>query len=103
MTHWSLGRRTTRPRRSNAYPHSKTTPRECDAFVVRRGFDGTATLDIPGSVEKRSILFVQGKPTASNAIAQEMQLTFERKGDVTIVTLGESESYEVPDALITGG
>ena len=30
-------------------------------------------------------------------------LTFERKGDVTIVTLGESERYEVPDALITGG
>ena len=76
--------------------------RECDAFVIRRGFDGTATLDIPGSVEKRSILFVQGKPTASNAMARDA-LTFERKGDVTIVTLGEAERYEVPDALITGG
>ena len=30
-------------------------------------------------------------------------LTSERKGDVTIVKLGESERYEIPDALITGG
>lgn len=83
-------------------PAFENTPRECDAFVVRRGFDGTATVDIPGSVEKRSILFVQGKPTASNAMARDA-LTFERKGDVTIVKLGDSERYEVPDALITGG
>ena len=83
-------------------PAFENTPRECDAFVVRRGFDGTATLDIPGSVGKRSILFVQGKPTASNAMTRDA-LTFERKGDVTVVTLGESERYEVPDALITGG
>jgi hypothetical protein len=83
-------------------PAFATTPRECDAFVIRRGFDGTATLDIPGSVEKRSILFVQGKPTASNAMARDA-LTFERKGDVTIVKLGESERYEIPDALIAGG
>ena len=83
-------------------PAFETAPRECDAFVIRRGFDGTATLDIPGSVEKRSILFVQGKPTASNAMARDA-LTFERKGDVTIVKLGESERYEIPDALIAGG
>ena len=83
-------------------PAFETALRECDAFVIRRGFDGTATLDIPGSVEKRSILFVQGKPAASNAMARDA-LTFERKGDVTIVKLGESERYEVPDVLITGG
>ncbi|MCX7053564.1 MAG: hypothetical protein NTU56_05055, partial [Proteobacteria bacterium] len=47
-------------------PAFETTPRECDAFVIRRGFDGTATIDIPGSAGKRSILFVKGKPTASN-------------------------------------
>ena len=83
-------------------PAFETTPRECDAFVVRRGFDGTATIDIPGSAEKRSILFVKGKPTASNAQANDA-LTTERKGDVTIVKLGESERYEIPDALVTGG
>ena len=30
-------------------------------------------------------------------------LTSERKGDVTIVKLGASERYEIPDALVTGG
>jgi hypothetical protein len=83
-------------------PAFETAPRECDAFVTRRGIDGTATLDIPGSVEKRSILFVQGIPAASNARSIDT-LTTERSGDVTIVRLGESERYEIPDALITGG
>jgi hypothetical protein len=83
-------------------PAFETTPRECDAFVIRRGFDGTATIDIPGSAGKRSILFVKGKPTASNAQAMDV-LTSERKGDVTIVKLGTSERYEIPDALVTGG
>jgi hypothetical protein len=83
-------------------PAFETTLRECDAFVIRRGFDGTATVDIPGSVEKRSILFVQGKPMASNARSMDT-LTSARRGDVTIVKLGESERYEIPDALIMGG
>ena len=83
-------------------PAFETTPRECDAFVIRRGFDGTATIDIPGSGGKRSILFVKGKPTASNAQAMDA-LTSERKGDVTVVKLGTSERYEIPDALVTGG
>ncbi len=83
-------------------PAFETTPRECDAFVIRRGFDGTATIDIPGSAVKRSILFVKGKPVASNAQAIDT-LTSERKGDVTIVKLGASERYEIPDALVTGG
>ena len=83
-------------------PAFEATPRECEAFVVRRGFDGTATIDIPGNAGKRSILFVKGKPTASNAQAMDA-LTSERKGDVTIVRLGTSERYEIPDALVTGG
>ena len=83
-------------------PAYETTPRDCDAFVTRRGFDGTATIDIPGSAGKRSILFVKGKPTASNAQAMDT-LASERKGDVTIVKLGTSERYEIPDALVTGG
>jgi hypothetical protein len=83
-------------------PAFETAPRECDAFVIRRGFDGTATIDIPGSADKRSILFIKGKPTASNAQAVDA-LTSERKGDVTIVKLGTSERYEIPDVLVTGG
>jgi hypothetical protein len=83
-------------------PAFETTPRDCDAFVIRRSFDGTATIDIPGTAEKRSLLFVKGKPVASNAQAMNA-LTFERKGDVTIVKLGTDERYEIPDALVTGG
>ena len=83
-------------------PAFETTPRECDAFVIRRGYDGTATVDIPGSAGKRSILFVKGKPTASNARALDA-LASERNGDLTIVKFGSSERYEIPDALLTGG
>jgi hypothetical protein len=83
-------------------PAFESTPRDCDAFVIRRGFDGTATVDIPGSAEKRSILFVKGKPVASNAQAMDA-LSSERRGDVTVVKLGATERYEIPDALVTGG
>jgi hypothetical protein len=83
-------------------PAFETAPRDCDAFVIRRGSDGTATVDIPGGAETRSILFVKGKPVASNGLPMD-PLDFERKGDVTIVKLGTSERYEIPDALVTGG
>jgi hypothetical protein len=69
--------------------------------VIRRGFDGTATLDIPGSVDKRSLLFIKGVPTASNAPVMDA-LTYERKDDVTVVKLGATERYEIPGALLTG-
>jgi hypothetical protein len=88
--------------RIRCVPAFETTPRECEAFVIRRGSDGTATIDIPGSAEKRSILFVKGAPLASNAQAMDA-LSFERRGDVTIVQLGTSERYEIPDALVAGG
>ncbi|MCX7384807.1 MAG: hypothetical protein NT133_26085 [Alphaproteobacteria bacterium] len=88
--------------RIKCVPWFEAAPRECDAFVIRRSFDGTATIDIPGGAEKRSILFVKGKPVASNALAMDV-LTVERKGDVTIVMLGTSERYEIPDVLLTGG
>lgn len=83
-------------------PAFESTPRECDAFVVRRGFGGTATVDVPGRADTRSILFVNGKPAASNAQGFDA-LSSERKGDTTIVKLGTTERYEIPDALITGG
>jgi hypothetical protein len=75
--------------------------RQCEAFVIRRGFDGTATVEIPqeNSVPRR-ILFVKGKPVASDS---SDPLTFTRQGDVTTVRLGETERYEIPDMLLTGG
>ncbi|HBX42601.1 MAG TPA: hypothetical protein DEH27_01765 [Deltaproteobacteria bacterium] len=73
----------------------------CEAFVIRRGFDGTATVEIrPASGLKRSILFVGGKPVASDS---QNPITSTRKDDLTIVTFDYEERYEIPDALITGG
>jgi hypothetical protein len=83
-------------------PAYETTTKDCDAAVIRRGHDGTATVDIAGAAENRSILFVKGKPVASNASRMDV-LSSERKGDVTVVKLGDRERYEVPDALLTGG
>ena len=83
-------------------PAYETATKDCDASVIRRGFDGTATVDIAGGAEVRSILFVKGKPVASSASAIDT-LSSERKGDITIVKLGESERYEIPDALLIGG
>ena len=82
-------------------PFLETKPQQCDAFVVRRGFDGTATVEIPqeNSVPRR-ILFVKGRPVASDS---SDPVTFTRQGDVTTVKLGADEWYEIPDALVTGG
>ena len=74
---------------------------QCEAFVIRRGFDGTATVEIPqANSGKRRILFVKGKPVASDA---PDPLTSTRQGDVTTVKLGADEWYEIPDVLVTGG
>jgi len=75
--------------------------RECEVFVIRRGFDGTATVEIPQpGAGRRRILFVKGKPVASDSADP---LTFARQGDVTTVKLGADERYEIPDALVAGG
>jgi hypothetical protein len=82
-------------------PFLETKPQECDAFVVRRGFDGTATVEIPQAASgRRRILFVKGQPVASDSTDP---LTFTRQGDVTTVKLGADERYEIPEALVTGG
>jgi hypothetical protein len=83
-------------------PAYETAKKDCDASVIRRGHDGTATVDVAGAAENRSILFVKGKPVASNASRGDV-LSSERQGDVTVVKLGDSERYEIPDALLTGG
>jgi hypothetical protein len=75
--------------------------KECDAFVIRRGFDGTATVEVRwGEGLKRRILFVKGKPVAADAT---VALSVERRGDVSVVHFGGDERFEIPDALVTGG
>ncbi|MBS1142155.1 MAG: hypothetical protein H6R13_3608 [Proteobacteria bacterium] len=76
----------------------------CDAFVIRRGFAGGATLDVrlPSGalVPTRRILFVKGLPVASDSTEA---LTYTRQGDLTTIRIGADERVEVPDALIVGG
>ncbi|BCS33640.1 hypothetical protein TBR22_A28670 [Luteitalea sp. TBR-22] len=85
---------------ANPYDTDKT-PKPCKAGVIRRGRDGTATVEIElGTAGVRNILFEKGKPTASDA---SEAMSVERKGDTTIVTFPSGERHEIPDALVTGG
>lgn len=76
--------------------------RDCEAFALRRSAGGTATIDVPAKTGQRSILFVDGKPVATNGLPGDT-LASERRGDVTVVKLGSDERYEIPDALVSGG
>ena len=80
---------------------SDSKPPPCEAFVIRRSFDGTATVEIRGAnAVKRRILFVKGSPVASDSTEP---LTYSHEGDLNVVKLGADERYEIPDALIWGG
>jgi hypothetical protein len=81
-------------------PFGDTKPQRCEAFVIRRGVDGTATVEIPSKGIKRRILFVKGKPVASDS-SEKMTVT--RQGDVTTVKFESGEYYEIVDAMIFGG
>lgn len=74
---------------------------QCMAGVIRRGHDGTATvvIDWPGEGRRR-ILFVAGRPLASDAMAPLQAMR--RANDSTEVQF-DMERYDVPDALLTGG
>ena len=75
--------------------------KSCDAGVVRRGNDGTATFEAigPTGVQRR-ILFVQGKAVAADTTDA---VTASRQGDLTVVKVGDNERYEIPDAFLNGG
>ena len=82
-------------------PPFETKAQRCDAFVIRRGVDGTATVEVRGpNALLRRILFVAGVPVASDATEP---LTHAREGDRTVVKLGTDERYEIPDPLVQGG
>ena len=84
-----------------ANPYAETKPQKCEAFVIRRGFDGTATVEIKqdGKV-KRRILFLKGMPVASDSF-ESMAVT--HQSEVTTVKFNSGEYYEIIDALIFGG
>jgi hypothetical protein len=75
--------------------------KSCDAGVVRRGNDGTATFEAIGPMGvQRRILFVQGKPVAADTMDP---VTATRQGDVTVVRISDNERYDIPDAFLNGG
>ncbi len=84
----------------NCVPPYATAPTTCDAGVIRRGSDGTATVVFIGKNNLvRRVLFVQGKPTAADGVDP---VSSAKQGDVTTVKVGD-ERYDVPDAFLTGG
>ena len=79
--------------------------RECDAYVVRRGFNGTATVvlrwDSDGGTRlERRILFVKGEPKAADT-PQAMAFTRNERG--WRVSFGGDEHFEIPEPLVYGG
>ncbi len=73
----------------------------CKAFVIRRANNsGTVVVTSPEG-QKRQFLFVKGKAVASD---QPEKLSVQRRGDVSVLSLGENfERYEIVDALVVGG
>lgn len=75
--------------------------RVCEAFVVRRSFDGTATVELRWEADrKRRILFVKGEPIAADA-SQPMSFTRSERG--WTVKFGDDERFEIPEPLVYGG
>jgi hypothetical protein len=73
----------------------------CQASVIRRANNsGTVVVTNPEG-QKRQFLFVNGKAVASD---QPEKLSVQRRGDVSVISLGENvERYEITDALVVGG
>lgn len=79
--------------------------RECEAYVVRRGFDGTATVVLRwdsdgGEKLERRILFVKGEPKAADT---PRPMTFTRNERGWRVSFGGEEHFEIPEPLVYGG
>jgi hypothetical protein len=72
----------------------------CDAGVIRRSLDGTATVQVRWPQGVRHILFVKGKATASDSA---QPITSTKAEDMNKVTIGDNEFFDIPDALLTGG
>lgn len=74
---------------------------QCEAFVIRRGVDGSGTVEVRwADGGTRRILFVRGKPVSTDS---PDALSAERRGETSVVKVGAGEQIEIPDALLTGG
>lgn len=81
-------------------PPFKANLTSCDVGVIRRGLDGTATVQVRWPQGVRHILFVKGKPIATDSA---QPITNAKTQDMNKVTIGGDEVFDIPDALLTGG
>ncbi len=73
----------------------------CKASVIRRASNSATVVVTNPEGQTRQFLFVKGKAVASD---QPEKLTVQRRGDVSVLLLGENfERYEIVDALVVGG
>jgi hypothetical protein len=73
----------------------------CKASVIRRANNSATVVVTNPEGQKRQFLFVNGKAVASD---QPEQLMVQKRGDVSLLSLGENfERYEIVDALVVGG
>lgn len=78
-----------------------TEARTCLARVVRRGTDGTATVELEWDAgQRRRILFIHGEPKHSDA---SQPMTFTRNERGWRVTFGDDEHFDIPLELVHGG
>ncbi|MEA5410594.1 hypothetical protein VB737_02325 [Synechococcus sp. BA-120 BA3] len=73
----------------------------CKASVICRANKSATVVVTNPEGQKRQFLFVNRKAVASD---QPKRLTVQRRGDVSVLLLGENvERYEIVDALVVGG
>ncbi len=78
-----------------------TQVRECTAGVVRRGVDGTATVELGwGDRGMRHILFIKGEARAAD-VPQAMKATRNERG--WTIEFDGGERFEIPEPLVLGG
>lgn len=77
--------------------------RACDAFVIRRGLDGTATVDLRWnqgtSTVFRRLLLVKGKPVSDATLG----LIYSHEGDLLTVHARCRGAVRLPYVLPFGG
>ena len=72
---------------------------DCKAGVIRRPGSATVHIDTLDGGE-RTILFRDGRAVSSDAGGAFRVM---RRGDTSVISIGQYETYEIPDALPMGG
>jgi hypothetical protein len=75
---------------------------QCEAYVVRRGFDGTATVELRWDTDLQAPHPVrQGRTQGGGRASQTMTFTRNERG--WTVRFGDDERFEIPEPLVFGG